>query len=364
VSWSAAFWLLQSSPASLAGVLAGVLLLLAFRDTGTLPGVRAAIAVAMVLLAVLTIVELRRRGLEGSDPRDPRRIERAARDLRQELDRTALQLRAAAGAASEADISRSERSFDLLARIRYSAGPSAAVAILDRGGAPVAWSGKFLAAPSAAGSDSLAAHRTPFYVVLEARRQRADGGVAIAAATLWRDTAVAGNGESAPVALRYPSGVTVHFEPGAGTDSLRLSWPSESPVLAFELVPSSPQEAIGSLVGRARSLVAWLLFAFLLLAVVAGTTTALRFAPIVIGLPLALVYPFGESLGARSIFSPASFFSPLAGRLSGSAGALAVSAAVLLLGGVAAWGRIRLPRPSSNCQGFVVLPLRHKLCWR
>ena len=83
---------------------------------------------------------------------------------------------------------------------------------------------------------------------------------------------------------------------------------------------------------------------FLVMCSASGATTALRFAPIVIGLPLALVYPLGESLGARSSFSPAWFFSPLAGRLSSSAGALAVSAAVLLLVGAALWGRVRLPR--------------------
>jgi len=67
VAWSAAFWLLQSTPASLAGVLAGVLLLIACRDRGALPGIRASIAIGVVLLAVMTIVDLRRRALEATD---------------------------------------------------------------------------------------------------------------------------------------------------------------------------------------------------------------------------------------------------------------------------------------------------------
>jgi signal transduction histidine kinase len=351
--WGAALWLLQPGLASIAGVLAGVILLVACRERGALPGTRAALAFGIALLAVMTIVELRRRGLESSTVQDPRRGERWEQAVHQELESLALRLRAAAGAAAGADVSGSERSFDLLGRIRTTAGPSAAIAILDREGLPLVWSGRFLAAPSLR-ADTLNLVRSPFYAVLEARRQREDGGMAVAAATLWRDDAVPANGRETSGTLRLPPGVTVRFEAPSGADSGAAQWPVDRPVLAFHMTATQPQDAVASLVSRARALVAWLLLLFLVMSSAAGASTVLRVAPVVIGLPLALVYPVGEALGASSIFSPAWFFSPVAGRLSSSAGALTVSAATLLLLGVALWGRVRLPRPLGGITGALV----------
>ena len=311
---------------------------------------RAAIGLATALLLVLAMVELRRRAMESADPGDLQSIARAEKDLSSELSRAALRLRAAAGAASEADVSRSERSFDLLSRVRATAGPASAVAILDRTGQPVAWSGKFLSVPVPR-ADTLDLVRTPFYVVLEARRQRADGGIAIASATLWRDAAVVTNGEDVRDAIRLPSGVSVRFEAAGNGDSLVAPWPLENPVLALRVSAAPSQEGVTALLDRTRPLVAWLLVLFLVVCAASGATTALRFAPIVIALPLAIVYPIGEALGARSLFSPAWYFSPLAGRLSSSAGALAVSAMVILLAGTAVWGRVRLPRRAGAVAG-------------
>lgn len=342
-SWGAALWLLQSGAAPLTAVLTGLLLLLLFRDPDVRWWSRAAVSLGAVLLLVLTSTELRRRALERTDPLDPGRAARVERQMGEELDRVATRLQAATMAAAGADISRSERSFDLLARIRARAGPSAAVAILDQTGSPVAWSGRFRAAPSPA-ADSLAVVRTAFYVVLEARRQRKDGGVVVAAAVLWRDGAVSRADGDSSAAVRIPAGFTVRFEPALSDDSTVGAWPAARPVLAVRLEATPQPEAVAPFAARARYLIAWLLVAFLAVAAATGRTTALRLAPVAIGLPLALVYPLGESLGASAAFSPAWFFSPLAGRFSGSAGMLAVSAVVVLLAAAALWGRARLPR--------------------
>ncbi|HKP29947.1 MAG TPA: hypothetical protein VJU15_11120, partial [Gemmatimonadales bacterium] len=353
VSWGAASWLLQAAPAPLAAVLAGIILLVASREPDSRTGVRAAIGLATALLILLAMVELRRRAMESADPGDLQSIARAEKDLYSELGRAAFRLRAAAGAVSEADVSRSERSFELLSRVRATAGPASAVAILDRTGQPVAWSGKFLSVPVPR-ADTLAIARTPFYVVLEARRQRVDGGIAIASATLWRDDVVLANGEDVLNAVRLPAGVTVRFESPGNGDSSATAWPQDNPVLSLSVNVASPQDRVASLLERSRPLVAWLLVLFLLVSAAAGTTVALRFTPIVIALPLAIVYPIGEALGARSFFSPAWFFSALAGRLSSSAGALAVSAMVVLLAGTAVWGRLRLPRRVGAVAGSIL----------
>ena len=352
-SWGAASWLLRAGPAPLAAVLAGILLLLLAREDDGRAAVRGAIGLAFGLLIVLAMVEIRRRAMESADPGDPQSIPRAETELLAELDRAALRLRAAAGAVSEADISRSERSFELLSRVRATAGPASAVAILDRSGQPVAWSGKFLSVPVPR-ADTLAVARTPFYVVLEARRHRADGGTAVASATLWRDGSVSADGEEASSAIRLPPGVSVRFSQATGSDSLATSWPLYGPVLALHVTVAAPQEGVASLLERARPLVAWLLFLFLLCCAAAGSTTVLRFAPFVMALPLAIIYPIGEALGARALFSPAWFFSPVAGRLSSSAGALAVSALVILLAGTAVWGRVRLPRRVGMAAGALL----------
>jgi HAMP domain-containing protein len=353
VSWGAAWWLLQAGPAPLAVVLAGIILLFTAREVDGRVGTRAAIGFAIATIVVLAMVELRRRAMESASPGDLQSIARAEKALDAELSRAAFRLRAAAGAVSEADVSRSERSFELLSRVRTTAGPASAVAILDRTGQPVAWSGKFLSVPVPR-ADTLAIARTPFYVVLEARRQRPDGGIAIASATLWRDGAVVANGEDVVNAVRLPAGVTVRFESPGDGDSLATAWPQDNPVLALRVSVASPPEGVAALLDRTRPLVAWLLVLFLLVSAASGATAALRFTPIVIALPLAIVYPIGESLGARSLFSPAWFFSPLGGRFSSSAGALAVSAMVVLLAGTAVWGRVRLPRRVGVVAGAIL----------
>ena len=53
--------------------------------------------------------------------------------------------------------------------------------------------------------------------------------------------------------------------------------------------------------------------------------------------------PVGQALGLEPLFSPGTFFRPLLGPLSGSAGVLSLTAILLTVGGVGLWRR-RLPR--------------------
>jgi len=325
----------------LAAMPGALLLLWSCRNPGRRWWGRGSIGVGISLLLVLSFAELRRRSLEGSEPQDADRVSALAQ-VRRELDATAARLLDAVRTGAAADLSDSERRFDLLSRIRQRSGPSASVAILDGEGRPAAWSGRFLAPPTANG-DSLTVARTPFYVVLEARRQRPDGGVAVSALPLWRDAAVARGAMDSARALRVPAGVLVRFDPPRTGDSAQ-GWPAHSPLLALRLDPSARQGTVAAFLSRARLVLAWLLLTFLVLAAAAGRTTVPRVAPLGIGVALALQYPFGPSLGAVNAFSPAWFFSPVAGRLSASAGMLALSGIVVLLLGAALWGRIRLPR--------------------
>src|SRR5262249_2069522 len=58
---------------------------------------------------------------------------------------------------------------------------------------------------------------------------------------------------------------------------------------------------------------------------------------------LSVRAPIGPALGLQPLFSPATFFRPLLGPLSGSAGVLALAGTLLTIGGVWLWG-LRLPR--------------------
>jgi hypothetical protein len=154
-------------------------------------------------------------------------------------------------------------------------------------------------------------------------------------------------------AIRIPAGVVVRFEAPQSGDSAQR-WPATAPLLTVQFDAVSRQETVGAFSGRARSVLAWLLLAFLIVAAAAGRTALLRMTSLGIGAALALGYPFGESLGARNAFSPAWFFSPVAGRFSSSAGMLALSGVVVLLGGAALWGRVRVPRRWAIGVGAVV----------
>lgn len=354
VSWAAASWLLQPGAVPLVAMPGGLILLWAFRDPGQRWSGRGAVGLGIGLLLVLSLAELRRRTLEASEPRDADRVLALAR-VRRDLDAVAARLQASARAGAAADLSDSERRFDLLSRLRARSGPLASVAILDRGGRPVAWSGRFLAALTAQG-DSLTVARTSFYVVLEARRQRRDGGVALASAPIWRDAAVARGEVDSAAAIRIPAGVLVRFEPAQAGDSAQ-GWPATSPLLTLRIDTAPRQETVASFSARARSVLAWLLLAFLIVGGAAGRTTLLRVAPLATGVALALIYPVGESLGARNAFSPAWFFSPVAGPFSRSAGMLALSGVVVLLGGAALWGRLRLPRRAGIAIGVTLAVL-------
>jgi len=94
---------------------------------------------------------------------------------------------------------------------------------------------------------------------------------------------------------------------------------------------------------RGSRLVTWLVLLTLALALSAAERPIER-----IGLLTGLVWlsvraPIGPALGLQPLFSPATFFRPLLGPLSGSAGVLALAGTLLTIGGVWLWG-LRLPR--------------------
>lgn len=345
-----ASWLQQPGPAPAVGALAGVALLTAFRPTGAAWRTRAALGLAFGMLVALSVAEIRRRALVASRSSNGVGLADAGRRLQAALDAAALRLGSAATTAVQVDVSSGERAFARLGAIRDLAGSSVAIAILDSDGRPVVWAGRFLASPAASG-DSLSVVRTPFYVVLEARRQRSDGGTAVAAIPLWRDGSVARSAADSMVAVRAPPGITIAYDAPRTGDTAAREWPARGPLVGVRLAAPAEADAFAAITARARAVVAWLLLGFLLAAASASGPAALRATPVALGLLLAAFYPIGDALGAATAFSPAWYFSPLGGRLTSSAGLLALASLAVLLGGLALWDRAPLPRRAGSIAG-------------
>ena len=64
-----------------------------------------------------------------------------------------------------------------------------------------------------------------------------------------------------------------------------------------------------------------------------------RWAFLLMGLWLAVRTPAGAGLGLGSLFSPATFFRPILGPLSSSAGVLALTGGIATLAGISLWYR-------------------------
>ncbi len=143
-------------------------------------------------------------------------------------------------------------------------------------------------------------------------------------------------------------GLTV-YPPGSAPDSVDVFDYEEpttaGPRLLFSVRPVPPEQGTAkqrAYAGGSR-IATWLI---LLATVIALSLTARpveRFAVLGGLLWLAVRAPVGGALNLQPYFSPATFFRPLLGPLSGSAGALALAGALLTIAGVWLWRR-QLPR--------------------
>ena len=100
----------------------------------------------------------------------------------------------------------------------------------------------------------------------------------------------------------------------------------------------------------------WLLLLVLALAFSLAPRPLERYVVLGFVVWLAARAPIGAALGAQALFSPATFFRPILGPLSGSAGALGLAGGLLTLGGVWLWLR-RPPRRWYGLAAAIVLLL-------
>ena len=277
------------------------------------------------------------------------RVETASGRLRGDLHEAFhLAVRLAAAGALAADGTQAA-AFRRLEQLIPGSGVESGVAVLEADGTPWAWAGRQRLRPSAKG-DSLAARGTGYYLVLETRRHSASGRVAVASVLIWAHPAVTDRSRSLAELFRERTEVGLEvYAAGTAPDSPNVFDYTEPTTagdrLLFSTQPVPPTQ------GGAREIAAtsgaryvtWLLILLVMIAISLGERPVTRLAMLPVGAWLAIRAPIGSALGMRAPFSPAAFYLPVPGPFTGSAAALALTGALLVVAGVVLT-RSRLPR--------------------
>jgi signal transduction histidine kinase len=347
---AAAEWLRQPAPlwvgiawACVAGAAAALWPLAGWRR-------RILVALLLALAASLTLSQRRLTAIETRWPDErERRVTAASQhldgDLRSALHRTDTLAQAAARSAPN---SRAQ-AFHTLDRLVPPSGPEMSVVVFDQQGLPWAWAGRHRLPPQSQG-DTVASRASRYYVVLEARRHSADGRSAVASVLIWAHPAVPDRGRSLTELFRASSEVDLAvYPPGTAPDSVDVFDYEEpttaGPRLLFSVQPVPPEQGIAKELAfhRGSRAITWLVLLIFAVALSVASTPLERFLLLPLLLWLAVRAPVGAALGLQSLFSPATFFHPVLGAISGSAGVLGLAGTLLTMAGVWLWRR-RLPR--------------------
>lgn len=236
---------------------------------------------------------------------------------------------------------------ETLGRLVPAGGPEMSAVVFDPQGDPWAWAGRHRVPPRSEG-DSVAARTSGYYVLLEARRHRPEGWTAVATSLIWAHPAVPDRDRSLAEIFRRRTGVALAvYPPGAAPDSPDVSDYKDStsagPRVLFSVQPLPPEQGGAKELAfeRANRTITWLAILGLAIALSLATHPSERFLVLAALLWLAMRAPIGAALGIEQLFSPATFFPPLLGPLSGSAGVLALTGILLTMAGVWWWRQRR-----------------------
>ncbi|HTG50257.1 MAG TPA: hypothetical protein VL915_07170, partial [Gemmatimonadales bacterium] len=274
-----------------------------------------------------------------------RRVEAASRRLDGDLHQALHQADRLAQSALAAPRDDRAAALRLIERLVPTGGTEVSVVLFDPEGDPWAWAGRHRLPPVAEG-DSLGARATGYYVVLEARRHSADGRTAVAGVLVWAHPAVPDRARSLAERFRESTEVGLAvYPPGTAPDSVDV-FDYEEPTTAgrrllFSVQPIPPEQGTAKqrvFAGGSR-LAIWMILIAAGLTLSFTTSPVQRFAVLAALLWVAVRAPVGGALRLQPFFSPATFFRPLLGPLSGSAGALALAGALLTIAGVWLWRR-------------------------
>ena len=307
----------------------------------------------LLLLGLGASLTLGQRHLKAIETRWPeereRRVTAASQHLAGDLHAALHRAERLAEAAAASPGDNRAGALRVLDRLVPSAGPEMSVVVFDPQRQPWAWAGRHRLPPRIEG-DSFAARASGYYVLLEARRHSADGRTAVAGVLIWAHPAVPDGGRSLAelFRLRTEVGLAV-YPPGAAPDSTDVFDYEEpttaGPRLLFSVQPIPPEQGAAKelVLHRTSRTVVWLVLIVFALALSLAAVPVERFLLLGLVLWLAARAPIGSALGLQPLFSPATFYRPLLGPLSASAGVLALAGIFLTMAGVWLWRR-RLPR--------------------
>ena len=210
-------------------------------------------------------------------------------------------------------------------------------------GTPTVWAGRhrFVSAPDTA---ELRAVITPFYVSLEARRQTTNGSWAVGSVLLDAARAAPDRGRTLAALFAASHGVGLRFLPPrlapSGSDVFDYTLkPRPDTLFSVQAVPPTQDGAKRAVLRQVARLGSLLLGVTLALLLVAAPPGLGRW-----GVALAAAWclvraPVGPAATVAAFFSPVTFYRPMLGVFSASAGSLTVLAALVLFAAGALWRR-------------------------
>ena len=295
------------------------------------------------------------------------RVTAASRALQAALGDAIAEARRLAERGARAALLPREAAFDRLEQaVASGPGIERGVAVLaeepDRH--PIAWAGRHRTIPTP-DTIELQAVMTSFYAVLEARRQTQPGGgaggTAVGTVLLSAAPAVADGDRAMAAAFARAHGVSLRFFPaGLGPRDSSVFEICPPPagcehgdtLLSVLTLPPAQGDAKLAALARTARLAGFALAVTLILLLAAAPPGAWRW-----GVVLAAAWTLLRApVGPPALFSPATFYRPVAGVVGTSAGSLLVVSIVLLAAGGVLWRRgLRRRWWSVAAAGLLVL---------
>ncbi len=292
---------------------------------------------SIALLAIATLMSPVGRRLADPSPSKMARSRRAAEvELERALDAMRLRLEALSLRVATLSLQSPEDAFGTLHSFVPEVDPSVALAILDQAGRTDVWAGDHRLMPSAS-SAPIVFSTNAYYEVLEVRRQRQAGGYAVSSTVLGADSTVPFPGRSLEHILRDRFGFGVEFSRPEAAASGGIAWPRGDPVLVARPILPDPDIVSVEWTRRVRRLSGVLVLLITFLVVFTAPRARVRYGFLLLALWVVVRAPLNDILGWQAAFDPTSFFSPLLGPFSRTAGALALSGSVLFAAAVWLW---------------------------
>ena len=307
---------------------------------------RALVETLAGLSLALTMVQRQLTAIETRWPQErEQRVTAASERLGGELRAVLRRAERVAEAAANSPPEDRAGALQMLERLVPRGGPEMSAVVFDEQGRPWAWAGRHRLPPRSE-ADSIASRASGYYVVLEARRHSLQGRAAVATVLVWAHPAVPDRGRSLAELFRQRTEVGLSvYPPGEGPQSPDVFDYEEpttaGPRLLFSVQPIPPEQGTAKELTFERGSRVVVLLALLALAVavsLAGKPVE-RFLLLSVLLWLSVRAPAGSALGLQPLFSPATFFRPLLGPISASAGVLALAGILLSMAGVWVWRR-------------------------